>query len=150
MTKNNKAATLYSADSYVVSVCASRDGQAILSGHLDGSIYRFKFDDSRSGPAYSKFCHHSCPPYALAWGATVCAAGNDMRVVFYDAESGSEARSFDYANDEDVKEFTVAESNPSGESIVIGNFDKFFVYVYNISTRLKYFKKYLDIYMRSP
>ncbi|GBG27682.1 Intraflagellar transport protein 172-like [Hondaea fermentalgiana] len=147
--RSNKPATLYSTDSYTVACCASTDGKSILSGHLDGAIYCFNFDEvaGGSGAAYRKFAHHPCPPYALAWGTSVMAAGSDRRVVFYD-DHGSERRTFDYAlenagdgtnADKDsgetgtppAKEFTVAASNPSGQSIVVGNFDSFYVFTYS-------------------
>ena len=42
--RNNKPATLYGTDSYAVSLCSSPDGNAILSGHLDGTLYIDKAD----------------------------------------------------------------------------------------------------------
>ncbi len=47
--KTNKSATLYQTESYVVSMASHLDGNAILSGHADGSINRFFFDDGVSG-----------------------------------------------------------------------------------------------------
>jgi len=128
--RSNKPATLYTTDSHVISCCSSIDGQAILTGHLDGSIYFFDFESG-----YRKFSHHPCPPYALAWGVSIMAAGSDRRVVFY-RQDGVEQRSFDYGEDTDaiyarVKEFTVAASNPSGQGVVVGNFDSFYTFSYS-------------------
>jgi intraflagellar transport protein 172 len=136
--RSNKPATLYTTESFVVSICAcigtgENSGNAILSGHLDGSIYKFVFDDSGVGPAHSKFAQHPCVPYSLGWGETVCAAGNNGMVTFYDNEGGN-AGEFDYSNDDSVKEFTVAEFNPTGDSVVVGNFNSFFIYNYNKRT----------------
>jgi len=129
--RTNKPATLYATDSYTVACCSSPDGKSIITGHLDGAIYRFCFDDAEGGTPYSKFAQHACPPYALAWGASVLAAGGDKRVVFYDSY-GNERRTFDYGADEsEVKDFTVAASNPSGQAIVVGNFNQFFTYSYS-------------------
>lgn len=140
--RSNKPATLYSTESYTVACCSSPDGKSVLSGHIDGSIYCFNFEEvaSHGGAAYRKLAHHSCPPYALAWGTSVLAAGSDRRVVFYDA-NGTEQRTFDYASENTAtndsqtaivpKEFTVAASNPSGQSIVVGNFDSFYVFMYS-------------------
>ena len=50
--RNNKTALLFSTESYVVSLCASPDGKSILSGHLDGSIYRFTFEDVNGEPVH--------------------------------------------------------------------------------------------------
>ncbi|KAJ1625158.1 WD40-repeat-containing domain protein [Pavlovales sp. CCMP2436] len=82
--RSNKPLTLYSTDSYVVSCCARMDGNAVLSGHLDGSVYRFVFDESGRGALQTQVCQHTCVPYALAWGEAICAAGNDQKIVFYD------------------------------------------------------------------
>lgn len=134
--RSNKPATLYTTDSYVVSMCSAgggsqgMEGIAILSGHLDGSIYRFVFDESGVGPAHSKFAQHPCVPYSLAWGQSVVAAGNDGSVVFYDDQGGTQ-ENFDYSNNPEVKEFGCAEFNPTGDSVVLGNFNSFFTYNYN-------------------
>ncbi|KAJ1524676.1 hypothetical protein HK096_001193, partial [Nowakowskiella sp. JEL0078] len=84
--KTNKAATLYQTESCVISCASSPDGNAIITGHLDGAINRFFFDDGVTGASQGKFTVHSCPPYALAWGEQVVAAGNDKIVRFYDLE----------------------------------------------------------------
>ena len=47
--RNNKPATLYNADSYVYALASNLDGNAIVSSHLDHSIYRFFFDDPNGG-----------------------------------------------------------------------------------------------------
>ena len=101
--RSNKPATLYTTDSYVVSMASAGggtgnlEGGGIVSGHLDGSIYRFVFDDSANGPAHSKFAQHPCVPYSLAWGMATVAAGNDGTVIFYD-DQGGVSESFDYSN----------------------------------------------------
>ena len=124
--RSNKPATLYSTDSYVVSICANQDGTAVLSGHLDHRIYRFYFDASqqRGGAAHWELCRHSCVPYALSWGLAVCVAGNDQVISFYDKD-GQALQRFDYSRDEGEKEFTAAAFNPSGEYVVVGSFNRF-------------------------
>lgn len=47
--RTNKATTLFGSDSYVVACAPSPDGNAVLSGHADGSIYRFTFEDGAGG-----------------------------------------------------------------------------------------------------
>jgi len=128
--KSNRAATLYQTDSFVVSVCEGPDGNSILSGHLDGSVYRFSFETENSAPIQTKFCKIAgCSITALAWGVRVVAAGNDQIVRFFTPE-GREHQAIDYTS-RSVKEFTCARFNPSGESCVLGNFNKFFVYAWN-------------------
>jgi intraflagellar transport protein 172 len=129
--KNNKFATCYTTDSYTVSMCRSPDGHGFLSGHIDGSIHNFVFDEHSGAPSHRVICTHSSPPYALDWGESIVAAGNDARVTFYDPSNGMEVRTFDYSNDDSVKEFTVAAFNPSGETVTLGNFNKFFSYNFN-------------------
>ena len=84
--QGNKPGTMYTHpdSSYVVSLACSPDGHAVISGHLDGSIYRFMFpsDDGSHGQGigHVQLTTHSCVPYALGWGNAIAAAGNDNRV----------------------------------------------------------------------
>ncbi|KAH0622985.1 hypothetical protein JD844_025939 [Phrynosoma platyrhinos] len=48
-TKTNKSSTIYGTDSYVVSLASNISGKGILSGHADGTIVRYFFDDEGSG-----------------------------------------------------------------------------------------------------
>jgi len=135
--KSNKAATLYQTESFVVAMCAGPDGNSIMTGHLDGSIMRFLFEtETNPRPVTTKFASvPSCVPYALSWGyAGIVAAGNDRCVRFWSNE-GQEGQSFDYGGDSKIKEFTCAAFNPSGESVVLGNFNRFLVYAWHPKSR---------------
>jgi intraflagellar transport protein 172 len=136
--KSNKAATLYQTESFVVSMCAGPDGNSVITGHLDGSIYKFQFEtEQQPRPSTTRLAAvPQCVPYALACGfAGIVAAGNDRCVRFWDPE-GRDGRTFDYGNDPSkIKEFTVAAFNPSGESVVLGNFNRFFVFAYHAKNR---------------
>lgn len=124
--KSNKSNVLYSADTYTVSLSASRDGQNIISGHLDGSVYAYSMENQ----SYKKlFTHHSVP-YALGYGENIMAAGNDKKVTFYD-NLGNVLQRFDYTHEEKVKDFTVASFSPSGDTVALGNFNRYYVYNYN-------------------
>jgi len=126
--KSNKSNVLYSADTYCVSIAASRDGATVISGHLDGSVYAYSMDSQ----SFKKiFTHHSVP-YALGFGENIMAAGNDKKVTFYDTY-GNVLQRFDYTHEEKVKDFTVAAFNPSGDTVALGNFNRF--YVYNLNTK---------------
>ncbi|KAL3897688.1 MAG: hypothetical protein SGPRY_013001 [Prymnesium sp.] len=145
--RSNKPATLYSTESFVVSCCANLEGTAILSGHLDHRIYRFYFDDAarvsllsplspsrpsslelmsyhlfRSGVAHWELTRHSSIPYALSWGEAI--------VCFYDKD-GMQLQRFDFSRDESEKEFTAAAFNPSGETVVVGSFNRFRTFTLN-------------------
>ncbi|TMW62984.1 hypothetical protein Poli38472_005602 [Pythium oligandrum] len=132
--RSNKPATLYASGSYVSTVCSNMEGTAILSGHYDGSIFRFVFDDVTGGPTNTKITVHSCVPYALSWGESIVAAGNDRRVAFYDRDGGL-IRTFDYSNDEKCGEFTTSVFNPTGDAVVVGNFNSFYAFNYQLKTQ---------------
>lgn len=132
--RSNKPATLYGSGSYVSVVCSNQEGTAVLSGHYDGSIYRFVFDDvSGGGPTHAKLAVHSCVPYALSWGESIIAAGNDRKVTFYDKDGGLE-RTFDYSNDPQCGEFTTSVVNLTGEAVVVGNFNSFYTFGFQAKT----------------
>ncbi len=124
--KSNQSTTLYTSDTYVVSIACSPDGKFLISGHLNGVIHKYNFENSN----LQKLVIHTSIPYCLAWGTDILAAGNDYKVVFYN-DIGSHLQTFDYSHDEKLKEFTVAKVSPSGDTIAIGNYNKFFVFLYN-------------------
>eukprot|EP01135_Chromosphaera_perkinsii_P005322 Nk52_evm3s343 gene=Nk52_evmTU3s343 len=133
-SKSNKSQTLYQTTSYTVSLCCNMEGTAVASGHADGSINRFFFDDSLPGASQGTMCTHSSAPYALTWAENICAAGSDRKIVIYDY-GGRASQTFDYTRDDDEKEFTVAVSSPTGHSIIVGSFNRLRMFKYNL--RLK-------------
>lgn len=155
--RNNRTAPLFNTDSYVVSLCCSPDGKSVLSGHLDGSIYRFTFEDGQYeavhvalswllvtalpspslvywGIHQEKLIHHPSIPYALAWGEDILVGGPDCRVIFYDTD-GQDRQKYDFSRDAHEKEFTCATFNPSGKTAVVGSFDR--IHIFNRNTRRK-------------
>ncbi|ELV13731.1 Intraflagellar transport protein 172 like protein [Tupaia chinensis] len=132
-TKTNKSSTIYGTDSYVVSLTTNCSGKGILSGHADGTIVRYFFDDEGSGESQGKLVNHSCPPYALAWATnSIVAAGCDRRIVAYGKE-GHVLQTFDYSRDPQEREFTTAAASPGGQSVVLGSYDR--LRVFNWSPR---------------
>lgn len=123
--RNNKSSSIYATESFVVAISSSPDGQSIVSGHLDGTMVTFNLETK----AKTKLKHSSIPQ-ALAWGSHILAAGNDGKIAFYEP-SGDCFQRFDYSKDEKVKEFTCAAFNATGETAVIGNFNRFYVYNFN-------------------
>ncbi|RUS80517.1 hypothetical protein EGW08_011738 [Elysia chlorotica] len=123
-TRTNKSSTVYSTESYVVSLAANPSGKGILSGHADGSIIRYFFDDEGSGDTQGKISTHPSPPYALAFSQNaIVAAGCDKRIIAY-GRDGRSFQHFDYSREDDEHEFTVAVASPSGQNVVVGSFDK--------------------------
>lgn len=129
--KTYKPATLYQSESYVTALCSNPAGNAVVSAHLDGSIYTFWFDSIERGAQV--ICRHSCIPFALAWASSIVVAGNDGQVTFYD-EDGGEEHTFDHSNDPDCHEFMTAVSNPTGDAVVLGNYNSIYVFTRNKDT----------------
>ena len=56
------------------------------------------------------------------------------RVLFFDPHSGGAQRqAFDYSKDREVREFTCAAFNPAGQTVVVGNFNRFHTYAWDAS-----------------
>ncbi|MCQ2816330.1 MAG: hypothetical protein MJ252_03590 [archaeon] len=127
--KKNQSKSLYSNDGIpVVSIAVSPDGKFVISGHSDNTIYKYNLENS----SVQKLINHTCVPTCLAWGAgsSIVCAGNDYKIVFYN-DIGKKLQNFDYSNDNALKEFTSCKVSPSGEAIALGNFSKYFVFLYN-------------------
>uniref|UniRef100_A0A8C8SPN1 Intraflagellar transport protein 172 homolog n=1 Tax=Pelusios castaneus TaxID=367368 RepID=A0A8C8SPN1_9SAUR len=123
-TKTNKSTTIYGTESFVVSLTSNVSGKGILSGHADGTIVRYFFDDEGSGESQGKLVTHPCPPYALTWASnSVVAAGCDKKIIAYGKE-GHIVQTFDYSRDPFEKEFTTAATSPGGQSVVIGSYNR--------------------------
>lgn len=45
--KNNKSGVAYSTESYVVSLASNREGDSLISGHLDGTIMIYNIDSQQ-------------------------------------------------------------------------------------------------------
>ena len=54
--------------------------------------------------------------------------------MFYDADGGLE-RTFDYSTSSKCKEFSVAAYNPTGDAVVLGNYNSFYTFAYNANQR---------------
>ncbi|KAF7654055.1 hypothetical protein LDENG_00075250, partial [Lucifuga dentata] len=132
-TQTNKSSTIYGTEFCVISLASNVSGKGILSGHADGKVVRYFFDDEGSGESQGELLVHPCPPYALAWGAnSIMVGGCDKKVVAYSRE-GRILQTFDYSRDRAEKEFTVAATSPSGQSVVFGSYDR--LRVFNWSPR---------------
>ncbi|XP_062858050.1 intraflagellar transport protein 172 homolog isoform X2 [Trichomycterus rosablanca] len=132
-TKTNKSSSIYGTESYVVSLTSNVSEKGILSGHADGAVVRYFFEDEGTGNSQGKLLIHPCPPYALAWGShSIAVAGCDKKIVVYGNE-GHILQTFDYSHDLLEKEFTVTATSPSGQSIVFGSYNR--LRVFNWSPR---------------
>eukprot|EP01063_Lacrimia_lanifica_P008046 TRINITY_DN1519_c0_g1_i1.p1 TRINITY_DN1519_c0_g1~~TRINITY_DN1519_c0_g1_i1.p1 ORF type:complete len:1768 (+),score=790.58 TRINITY_DN1519_c0_g1_i1:95-5398(+) len=127
----NKCRNLYNTDSYVVSIAASQDGMGLISGHADGSIHRYYFEEAGQLAGSAKLCVNPCVPQGLSWGESVAAVGNDCKVHFYDPRTGAAQQTFAFEVNDD-REFVTCAFNPSGHSLVVGAFDKLRLFNYNM------------------
>ena len=50
-----------------------------------------------------------------------------MQIVFYD-DRGREQQVFDFSGDDTVREFCSCAFNPSGETVVFGTYNRFFIF----------------------
>ncbi|XP_068198190.1 intraflagellar transport protein 172 homolog [Antennarius striatus] len=127
-TQTNKSSALYGTDSFVVSLASNVSATGFLSGHADGTVVRFFLKDEAAEESQGKLLKHPCPPYALAWGVhSIMVGGCDKKVVAYTKE-GRVLQTFDYTHDSTEKEFTVATSSPTGQSVVFGSYDRLRVF----------------------
>ncbi len=134
--KTTKVSNLFTTESYVVSMCVSPDGNAFVTGHADGTIYRYNFPTDTEAASHTRLVQTQFAPYALGWGEHICAGGNVSQVYFYDL-TGNKVQSFDYASDlQQAQEFFCAAVNPSGQTVVLGSFNRFLVYSYNSSKQI--------------
>ncbi|KAK2948164.1 putative Intraflagellar transport protein 172 [Blattamonas nauphoetae] len=140
--KEKRIATLYSSATCPISICASIDGKSILSGHIDGTITQYSFEEN-TDPV--RFARHPCPPRALGWGHSIVVAGNDNKVVFYNPD-GSVSRVFDYNTKENQKEFTALTLSPTGQSVIVGSFNslRVFSYSHRLSHWEEDFEQHID------
>eukprot|EP00760_Papus_ankaliazontas_P035970 PhM_4_TR811/c0_g1_i1/m.62923/K19676/IFT172; intraflagellar transport protein 172 len=135
MLRTNKTQTLFPSDSYVVSLASAQDGTVVLSGHLDGTIYRYAFEEAVNVPqGLQKMTTHSTVPYCLQWGEHIVASGNDCKITFYNRDNGAPAQSIDL-NPLDDKEVTVAAMSPSGQTLMTGTWNKIRIYNFNMRSR---------------
>jgi intraflagellar transport protein 172 len=132
--KTNRSQILYSHESYCVGMAASPDGNSFVTAFLDGSIIKFTFppSDTGSNPLQTTLVQTNFVPSVLSWGEHIVVAGNTGKVLFYNSNNGRNVQTFDYSDDLKLKEFTSAAASPSGQTMILGNFNRFFVYVYNM------------------
>ncbi len=102
-----------------------------MSGHSDGSLVRYIFTDEGTGEGQGLVCRHSVPPCALAWTPFgIVVGGCDKRVVVYTKE-GRLLQQFDYSKDSNEKEFTVAACNPTGQTVIVGSYNRLRIYTWS-------------------
>ncbi len=130
--RTNKPASLYAAESPLLCMCGSPNGNCVLTAHLDGSVYKFSFDDGSGRPSKCRLWVHPCPPLAMAWSARdeVAAGGSDGRIRFFSPNSGSERLSVALAGG-DCSSLCFS---PSGLALTAGTFHRVTVFETGLSS----------------
>eukprot|EP00796_Vickermania_ingenoplastis_P010031 gene10031-7008_t len=135
--KSNKSQSLYANEHAVISISTNICGSAVVSGHLDGSVYVYYFETDEAGNEVSgskKLLTHSCPPAVLSWGEHICAAGDDGLATFYNPNNGHRTQTFDYpVKSEGV--FTCGAFNPSGQALVLAQKETLRFFDFNLRSR---------------
>ncbi len=127
--RTNQSQLLYSIESYVISLALNATGAELVSGHNDGSIYKFTFPTKASKATCSKIATHPQPPYLLSWGESICVA--DSILTFY----GTDGRKTQIIGEgelrEEVNKYSVTCASPNGLSIAAGSFDNFSLFTWS-------------------
>jgi intraflagellar transport protein 172 len=131
--KTHKPVNLYQTESYVTAITTNCEGTGFLCAHLDGSIFVYSFESPERGARM--LVRHSCSPFAICWASSIVVAGNSGIVTFYD-EFGGEEQSLDMSDASNCKEFTASCGNPTGDSVVLGNYNSLYVFVKNKDSML--------------
>ncbi|CAJ0935257.1 unnamed protein product, partial [Mesorhabditis belari] len=126
LIKNNKCSSLYKTDQAVVSLSTNPKKTAFISGHFDGSIILFIF----ASKSQSKICTHQVTPYSLVFTSHgLLVAGSDQRVLSY-SENGVVQQQWDFSEESD-KEFSAICTDPTGNNVVTGSYDKLRLFSFN-------------------
>lgn len=136
--RSNKSYLLYATNLSVLNIASNIEGNEILSAYTDGSIHKFPIKGKNQSSSEMKWIQHTCPAYALSWGRSICIAGNDHKVAFYDLQGNQEC-TFSYNVKEctpKCKQFNVAAFNHFGNAVVLGNFNSFYTFSWNEKSRL--------------
>ncbi|MFH4973753.1 hypothetical protein AB6A40_000462 [Gnathostoma spinigerum] len=124
----NRCSTMYKTDVFVTSLAAEPNGQRFVSGHADGSVILYSFENMTQ----SKIFTHLCPPFALVFTLNgIIAAGCDQRIVSYSTANGVHLQQFDYSKDPNEKEFTVAVRDFVGQNVAVGSYDRLRLFTWN-------------------
>ena len=126
LDENNTIKELYNHKSSCISLSSSLDGNYILSGHKNYSIFIY----NRKISDLKKLVEHSSIPTCLVWliDSRILVAGNDSKVVIYDI-NGQNVQAFDCSNE--AKEFICYNAISSGDAIALGNKNLFHIFLFN-------------------
>ncbi|WKY15558.1 hypothetical protein Q1695_000775 [Nippostrongylus brasiliensis] len=122
---SNKCSSLYKTGEAVVSLSTNPRKTAFVSGHQDGSIIHFTF----SSKVQAKICSVPGPPFCLVYTAHGVIAVSDRRVFSY-TENGIVQQQFDFSS-RNEKEFSSAITDTSGNTVVLGSFNRLRLFLWS-------------------
>ncbi|CAH0385245.1 unnamed protein product [Bemisia tabaci] len=132
--KANKLQSLYATTSCIVSLASNLRGTGFLSGHADGSIVRYYISDDSSMEAQGRILIHRVAPYVLTWplGGWILAGGSDHSICVFNGNNGQLEKTFDYSSPQlNEKDFSVACCSPSGQAVIVGGFNRIYMFVWS-------------------
>lgn len=123
--RSNKSHILYAIESFTVSLAMNMSGTELISGHGDGSIYKFRFPTVSQESSCEILCHSPQIPLLLVWSSSICVGGTGPDLTFYDVNGNKEqVLSFE---DKRGSNFNVICSCPNGRSIVVSSNDMLYL-----------------------
>lgn len=128
--KTNSASALYATDSYVLSLSYNQDNTTLISIHMDLSVYLYKFETNTS----TKICNLPSIAYCLSFlqDNSFMIATLEKKIYIYTTPSAEIAQIFDYSREDKLKDFTICKINSNYDLIAVGNYNKLFIFGYNV------------------
>ncbi|KAL0250998.1 hypothetical protein GEMRC1_000212 [Eukaryota sp. GEM-RC1] len=140
--KTNKDTQLFKADSPAVSLGFASDGYSFLSGHLDGSLHRFSFDQSFKSANHATLPKLSSTPLAIVHSENWIIL-DDNRELSVINNQGSLVQSLSLPNS--IRQITCLSLSPSRNTLIVGSFDSMFLFSFNDRRSLWTFKQEISL-----
>ncbi len=133
MLKNNSAQVLYSTNSFVLTLSCNSANTTLISGHMNLTIYCHSFETGTLRKISSMPSISYCLSYLV--NDQYLLATLDKKVYICSPENGKIEQIFDYSKKENLKDFTICKVNSTYEMVALANYDKIFIYTYNIKLK---------------
>ena len=129
MLRSNSAQVLYATGSYVLSMSYNQANTTIISAHMDLSVYLYSLEKKTT----LKITTMPSISYSIAYliNDMFLIATLDKKIYVYNS-TGEISQLFDYGKMENLKDFTVIKANSSFDLVAIGNYNKLFIFGYNV------------------
>ena len=127
-TKMKKAEEIYrhSSPAALISNPTSKHTNSCVVAHMDGNIFVVNLDNNARTVAYKS----NGMPLALAWGSQILTAGSDLLIHFANP-NGDSLSNVDFSNQKELRSFSSATFDPSGQTAIVGAKDALFTFNYS-------------------